>query len=207
MLALAILSTSTWVQAADPTEPVIVTATRTPQIADASVAPVIVISRQELQQNPDADIADILQMYAGIEIGRNGGPGQTASFFIRGTNSNQTLVMINGVKINPGTIGNAALQNINLSMIDHIEVVLGPHSTLYGSEAIGGVINIITKQRKKDGTDFNVGVSGGSYNTRSIRLGADNRTGDRSAGIQISGTRSDGFPTGPIPPSTVVIKT
>lgn len=195
MLALAILSPSTCVLAADPTAPVIVTATRTPEIADASVAPVIVISRQELQQNPDADIADILQTYAGIEIGRNGGPGQNASVFIRGTNSSQTLVMINGVKINPGTLGNAALQNINLSMIDHIEIVLGPRSTLYGSEAIGGVINIITKQRKKAGTDFNVGVSGGSYHTRSFQLGADNRTGDRGAGIQISGTRSDGFPT------------
>lgn len=195
ILALCTFSSPFAVHAAEPGDPVIVTATRTPQIADATVAPVIVISRQQLQQNPDADIADLLQMYAGIEIGRNGGPGQNASVFIRGANSNQTLVMIDGVKINPGTLGNAALQNINTSMIDHIEVVLGPRSTLYGSEAIGGVINIITKQRRKNGTDFNVGISGGSYNTRSFQIGADNRSDDRGAGIQISGTRSDGFPT------------
>ncbi|MEJ2390123.1 MAG: TonB-dependent receptor [Gammaproteobacteria bacterium] len=195
MLALSILSPATCVFAAASSEPVIVTATRTPQIADASVAPVIVITRQQLQQNPNADIADLLQMYAGIEIGRNGGPGQSASVFIRGANSNQTLVMIDGVKINPGTLGNAPLQNIDLSMIDHIEVVLGPRSTLYGSEAIGGVINIITRQRKKNGSDFSAAISGGSYNTRSIRISADNRKDDRAAGIQISGTRSDGFPT------------
>lgn len=195
VLALSLISAPFSVQAADQTEPVIVTATRTAQIADESVAPVIVIDQQTLQQNPGADIADILSMYAGIEISRNGGPSQTTSMFIRGAESNQTLVMIDGVKINPGTIGGAALQNIDLSMIDHIEVVKGPRSTLYGSEAIGGVINIITKHRKTDGSDYSAAVSGGSYGTKGLRLGAHNHTGDRGAGIEASYVKSDGFPT------------
>jgi len=195
VLALAVLSASFAATAAEQTDPVIVTATRTAQIADESVAPVIVIDRQTLEQNPGADVADILRMYAGIEIGRNGGPGQTTSVFIRGAESNHTLVMIDGVKINPGTLGVAALQNIDLSMIDHIEVVKGPRSTLYGSEAIGGVINIITKRRKTDGSDFSAAVGGGSYNTREMRLAADNHVDDRGAGIEISGIKSDGFPT------------
>ena len=195
MLALSILSSSFIANAAEQTAPVIVTATRTAQIADESVAPVIVIDQQTLMQNPGADIADVLRMYTGIEISRNGGPGQTTSMFIRGADSNHTLVMIDGVKINPGTIGGAALQNIDLSMIDHIEVVKGPRSTLYGSEAIGGVINIITKRRTQDGSAYSAAVSGGSYGTQEMRLAAYNHTGDRGAGIEISGIKSDGFPT------------
>ena len=195
MLALSALSASFAATAAEQTAPVIVTATRTAQIADASVAPVIVIDQQTLQQNPGADIADILRMYTGIEISRNGGPGQTTSMFIRGADSNHTLVMIDGVKINPGTIGAAALQNIDLSMIDHIEVVKGPRSTLYGSEAIGGVINIITKRRKTDGSDFSAAAGGGSYGTKQIRMSAHHHTADRGAGIEVSKIKSDGFPT------------
>ena len=195
VLALSLISSSFAVYAADQTEPVIVTATRTAQIADESVAPVIVIDQQTLQQNPGADIADILRMYSGIEISRNGGPGQTTTMFIRGANSNHTLVMIDGVKINPGTIGGAPLQNIDLSMIDHIEVVKGPRSTLYGSEAIGGVINIITKRRKTDGSDYSAAVTGGSYGTKELRLAAHNHNGDHGAGIEVSKVKSDGFPT------------
>jgi vitamin B12 transporter len=195
MLALSVVTSPVAVHAADQTEPVIVTATRTAQIADESVAPVIVIDSQTLMQNPGADLADVLRMYSGIEISRNGGPGHTTSMFIRGAESNHTLVMIDGVKINPGTIGGAALQNIDLSMIDHIEVVKGPRSTLYGSEAIGGVINIITKRRKTDGSDYSAAVGGGSYATKELRLSAHNHKDDRGAGIEASYVKSDGFPT------------
>jgi vitamin B12 transporter len=195
VLAFSVVTTTFAAQAAEQTEPVIVTATRTAQIADASVAPVIVIDQQTLQQNPGADIPDILRMYTGIEVARSGGPGQITSLFLRGTNSTQTLVMIDGVKMNSGTAGIAALQNIDLSTVDHIEVVLGPRSTLYGSEAIGGVINIITKRRTKDGSDYSAAVGGGSYNTKQIRLAAHNHADDRGAGIEASYTKSDGFPT------------
>jgi len=195
VLAISLVPPSIAAHAAEQTAPVIVTATRTAQIADTSVAPVIVIDQQTLQQNPGADVTDILRMYTGIEIGRYGGPGQTTSLFIRGTNSTQTLVMIDGVKMNSGTAGIAALQNIDLSTIDHIEVVLGPRSTLYGSEAIGGVINIITKRRTEDGSDYSVAAGGGSYNTQEMRLAAHHHADGRGAGIELSYARSDGFPT------------
>lgn len=194
-----VLSVCSWpyiaIAAESSSEPVIVTATRTAQTADASVAPVIVIDQQTLAQNPGADIADILRMYTGIELSRNGGPGQTTSLFIRGADSNQTLVMIDGVKINPGTIGSASIQNIDLSMVDHIEVVKGPRSTLYGSDAIGGVINIITKRHTTEGSSYSVAASGGSFGTYEARFSAYNKTGDSSAGIEISNVNSDGFPT------------
>ncbi|MBI1424575.1 MAG: TonB-dependent receptor [Gammaproteobacteria bacterium] len=195
VLAISVVTASHAAHAAEQTEPVIVTATRTAQIADQSVAPVIVIDRQALERNPGADLTDLLRMYTGIEIGRYGGPGQTASIFLRGTNSTQTLVMIDGVKLNSGTAGVAAIQNIDPSVVDHIEVVMGPRSTLYGSEAIGGVINIITKRQTVDGSQYSAAAGGGSYGTRDIKLAAHNHQGDSGAGIEAGYTKSNGFPT------------
>ena len=143
---------------AEEQQPIIVTATRTAQTADETISPVIVISRENLETQTGAEIADILHHYAGIDIGRNGGPGQQTSIFIRGANSNHTLVMIDGININPD-IGNAPLQNIRLDMIERIEIIKGPRSTLYGSQAIGGVINIITR-KAKEGSHYEVHASG-----------------------------------------------
>ena len=92
---------------------VTVTATRTALTADQEVAPMIVITAQQIQMSGAQAIGDLLQQYAGLDIASNGGPGQPTSLFLRGTNSNQTLVMINGVKINPADGSGAALQNIH----------------------------------------------------------------------------------------------
>ncbi|HEY1992277.1 MAG TPA: TonB-dependent receptor plug domain-containing protein [Gammaproteobacteria bacterium] len=123
-----------------------VTATRTPLIADQEVAPVIVIGPEQLQLQQGQDVAAVLRQYAGLDLAANGGAGQPASLFLRGTNSDHTLVMIDGVKINPDNGFGSALQNIRLSDVARIEIVKGPRAALYGSDAIGGVINIITKQ-------------------------------------------------------------
>ena len=177
---------------AEEQTPIIVTATRTAQTADETIAPVIVIDRSEIENNPGAEVSDLLRMHAGIDIGRNGGPGQTTSIFIRGTESNHTLVMIDGIKINPGTIGTAAIQNIRLDMIERIEIVKGPRSTLYGSDAIGGVINIITR-RGKEGSHYQVNASHGSYKTTSLGFSADNKVDDRAAGINVNIEKSKGY--------------
>jgi vitamin B12 transporter len=115
--------------------PVVVTASRIPEVADEALAPVIVIPREQIERSQATDVADLLRFEAGIDIGRNGGPGQAASVFLRGTNSNHALVLLDGVRINPGTIGGAALQNISPALIERIEVVEGPRSALYGSDA------------------------------------------------------------------------
>ena len=170
----------------------IITASKTAQIADKTLAPVIVISRDEISRSRASDVADLLRFHAGLDIGRNGGAGQATSVFIRGTESNHTLVMIDGVKINPGTIGGAALQNISPDSIERIEIVKGPRSTLYGSEAIGGVINIITKQPEK--TSFSFSAEGSRYQTQhaSSSLGYVNK--NIHAGIDLSYLNTDGFP-------------
>lgn len=180
--------------AAETVEPVVVTATRTTETADSTLSPMIIIDAETIAKNAGADIADLLREYSSIEIGRNGGAGHTTSIFIRGAESNHTLVLIDGVKINPGTIGTPAIQNIDPSVIDHIEIVKGPRSTQFGSDAIGGVINIITKRSTKLGADYSAAADAGSYNTRGFRFNALNKTAQNSAGLQISGTESSGFP-------------
>jgi len=193
---LALILTSMNLSAADSEiteqQPIIVTATKTAQTADETIAPVIVIERSEIERNPNAAISDLLRMHAGIDVGRSGGPGQQTSIFIRGAESNHTLVMIDGVKINPGTIGTAAIQNIDLNMIERIEIVKGPRSTLYGSDAIGGVINIITREGK-EGSQYNIKAGYGSFNTRSLGVSAHNKMGDRAAGIDINIKKTDGY--------------
>ena len=175
--------------------PVIVTATRTAQIADQALAPVIVIDRATIERSAAVDVADLLRFHAGIDLGRNGGPGQATSMFIRGTDSNHALVMIDGVKINPGTIGGAALQNISPEMIDHIEIVKGPRSSLYGSEAIGGVVNVITRRGGADGAQGNFAVGAGSYGTRTFSVGTHYGSDQLRVGFDANGFGTDGFPT------------
>ena len=151
-LAVAAACASGPVLAQDELEETVITATRTPVALDAVDAPVIVITRQDIERSMATDISEILQGHAGLEIARNGGPGQTTSLFTRGTESNHTVVLIDGVRINPGTIGGAALQNIAPESLERIEIVKGPRSSLYGTDAIGGVVQLFTRgAAKKDG--------------------------------------------------------
>lgn len=191
-LTASLLFISSAVAAAEP--PIIVTATRTAQIADQALAPVIVIDRDQIEHSQAVDTAELLRLHAGLDIGHNGGPGQATSLFMRGTDSNHVLVMVDGVKINPGTIGGAALQNIDPDLIERIEIVKGPRSTLYGSEAVGGVINIITR-RAATGLDSNAYVGAGRYDTRKAGVGVHKGSDDYRAGIDIGYTDTAGFPS------------
>ena len=192
-LCLAFSSSAFGDEVVDLGGPITVTATRTRLSADQEVAPVIVITAQQIQMSGALTIGDLLQQYAGFDIARNGGPGQPTSLFLRGTNSNQTLVMINGVKINPADGSGAALQNIHLNDIERIEIVKGPRAALYGSDAIGGVINIITKQASQ-GTHYGAYMGTGRYGTYANGGHFDYGRGDSSAGISADNYHTDGFP-------------
>lgn len=180
-------------QQAGGQQPIVVTATRTAQTADATLAPVVIVDRADIERQPGAGVAELLRGAPGVTISRNGGPGQQTSIFIRGAESNHTLVMIDGVKINPGTIGTAAVQNIDPSTIERIELVKGPRSTLYGSDAIGGVINIITRRSEEDGTHYTASLGGGSFGTGSASVSGFHREGDKAAGLTLAAHTSDGI--------------
>ena len=177
------------------TEPVVVTATRTARTADASLASVQVISRDEIERAQAGDVADLLRFFAGVDVARNGGPGQATSVFIRGAESNHTLLLIDGVKVNTGTDGGAPWQNIDPALIERIEIVRGPRSTLYGSEAIGGVIQIFTRKPPASGVSESGGIGIGSNNTLRADGSISGRRGRYRGGLGLSYYGTDGFQT------------
>ncbi len=192
-LAVSVACATQAVRAQDDLEETIVTATRTPRPIDTVGTPVIVISRNDIERSMATDVSEILQQQAGLEIARTGGPGQTTSLFTRGTESNHTVVLVDGVRINPGTIGGAALQNIAPESLERIEIVKGPGSSLYGTDAIGGVVQLFT--RGADKTGVSAGANYGSNATEQV-FGDAAWSGDRvKLGVGGGYTESDGMPT------------
>ena len=179
--------------AQDDLEETIITATRTPVPLDSLGAPVIVITRSDIERSLASDVSELLQQHAGLEIARNGGPGQTTSLFTRGTESNHTVVLIDGVRINPGTIGGAALQNIAPESIERIEIVKGPRSSLYGTDAIGGVVQLFTRGAAKNGVS--AGATYGTDHTRQLFSDAAVSAGKFRFGFGGSYAASSGMPT------------
>ena len=173
-------------------EPVVVTATRTENPARETLASVDLVAGNELLMRPAADLGDALRFLPGVEVARLGGAGQQTSLFVRGTESNHVLVLMDGLRINPGTIGTAAVQNVAPEFVERIEVVKGPRSTLYGSDAIGGVINVITRDAE-DGSSVQAGY--GSFDTATASFAAGFGGGNAGATIAASWQDSAGFPT------------
>lgn len=126
--------------------PVVVTATRMPETAEQTLASVTVIERDEIERRQSRTMTEVLRGLPGVAISQSGGPGQPTSVFLRGTESDHTLVLIDGVKVGSATLGTTPWQNIPVERIERIEIVRGPRSSLYGSEAIGGVIQIFTRK-------------------------------------------------------------
>lgn len=183
-------------QSLNPINPVIVTATRTPKSGNDVLADYTYISREEIENSGQSSLADLLQQQRGIQISSTGGAGNTASVYVRGTNNGQTLVLIDNVKIDT-TSGGAAWNAIPLSLIDHIEIIYGPQSTFYGSDAMGGVIQIFTK---KGGGPTQIEASSGygTYNTsinNASIYGSLGKEGQTNYSIGLSQENSAGFNT------------
>ncbi len=177
----------------DPLNEIIVTATRVAEPASLALEPVLIIDRAELEDSVAIDLGDVLRYHAGLDIGRNGGPGQPLSLFIRGTNSDQSIVMIDGVRINSGTQALAPLMNLSPELFDRVEIVEGPRSTIYGTDAIGGVVNLITRTNGASGADAMLDY--GRYGTGEFALDGNYTSGGSSAQAALTGQQSAGFPT------------
>lgn len=175
-------------------EPIIITATRTAQTADETLASVTVISRKDIERRQARSVEDLLRGTQGISIANSGGPGKNTSVFIRGTESDHVLVLIDGVRAGSATSGGAAYSNIPIEQIERIEIVRGPKSSLYGSEAIGGVIHIMTRKGgNKKGFTPNFSIGGGSYGTFNGSAGLSGRSRRGWFSMNISGKETDGF--------------
>jgi len=178
--------------AQSPEDTVVVTATRFPQTRTQTLQPVNVITAEDIARSGQQTLVEVLQTLGGVETASTGGPGQPSSVFMRGANSGHTLVLIDGMRIGSATLGTTAFENIPLSQIERIEVVPGHLSSLYGSDAIGGVIQIFTKSgRYAPASSITAGV--GTYNTRNV-AGSVNRTvGDTDFNLILGYFETDGF--------------
>ena len=172
--------------------PVVITGTRIEQPLSKALTSVSVITRQEIERFQSLTLADFLQGEAGFEFGRNGGPGMTTSFFLRGQDSINAVVMIDGVRSQVDALGSLQLLDLPLSQIERIELLRGNASALYGDAAIGGVISITTRNGK--GTPAGYGsVSYGSRNSLDASVGYGGKADDYRFNVQAGIKKTDGF--------------
>ncbi len=170
---------------------VLVTATRTEQRLADSLPSATVITRGQIEAAQTPELIELLGRQAGIEFARTGGAGSQASLFLRGTNSSQTLVLIDGVRLNTALTGAAALGGVSVDSIERIEIVRGNLSSLYGSEAVGGVIQIFTRGADRSGLE--IGGELGSGDGRAASLYAAARFDGGSIALSAGGRRSSPF--------------
>lgn len=132
-----------------PFETLVVTAARGEQRLADALRDVVVIPRDRIEQSGAISLAELLQRHAGVEFRGTGGPGQPSGLFLRGANAAQTLVLVDGLRVGSATVGTTSIEHIPLDLVERVEVVKGPLSSLYGADAIGGVVQVFTRAAAK----------------------------------------------------------
>ncbi|MBX3632597.1 MAG: TonB-dependent receptor [Simplicispira sp.] len=175
----------------------VVTATRTEQPLSDLVADVSIVDRETIEASGATGVADVLARLPGIEITRNGGIGNATSVYLRGAESRFTAVYIDGVRVDSQSTGGALWEQIPLGQIERIEVLRGPAAAVYGSDAIGGVVQLFTRKGEGAAAPF-VGVGLGSQGTRKLETGVSGSAGPDKAldySLGLAQARSSGFDT------------
>lgn len=194
--AFAVLSlASAYAQAADVSlAPIMVTATRQSQRVDQLLSDVTVIEHEAIEQAGVANLTDLLARQPGVEVVSNGGPGTASDVRIRGTESTHTVVLLDGMRVGSATLGTISWSRIPLSQIDHIEILRGPASSLYGSDALGGVIQIFTKHGENSTPlAMNAEIAAGSYGTNSSAVGMSGAQSGFRYSLNTSKFQTSGF--------------
>lgn len=193
LLAAILSALSPLASAADNEIPgeIVVTATRIEQPLNKTLASTTVITQEDIRNSQASDVPTILRSLAGVEVAQNGGIGKPASLFLRGSNDTQVLVLLDGVRINSATLGTTSVEHLMLDQVERIEVVRGNVSSLYGSEAIGGVIQIFTKHGR-GAPAFNVSEGVGSHGTQRVAAGLGGSVENTDFSVQVSRFNTDG---------------
>jgi len=173
-------------------DPVVVTAARSPQLLSDLIADVTYIGPDEIARAGAQSLAELLQRQPGVQIVVNGPPGSTSGAFLRGANTNQTLVLIDGLRVGSSSSGTPPLEAIPLDLIDHIEILRGPAASLYGADAIGGVIQVFTRSAGK-GLAANATAGYGTYATSLVSGGASGTVDPWRLVVQAGHRQSAGF--------------
>jgi len=182
---------------ADTIETVVISATRTEQPLEKTGASLTLITSKDLQTQQTVALTDILKEVPSLIVNRNGGLGQPASISLRGGEAGQTIVLIDGIRVNdPSTTDDsaaAALGDLLVNNIERVEVLRGPQSTLYGSDAIGGMINIVTKRGSDGPFRLNGSVEGGSFGTFHANVAANGSAGGVEYGAALNYLTTSGI--------------
>ncbi|WP_047540816.1 TonB-dependent receptor domain-containing protein [Methylotenera versatilis] len=191
-LASVAFNASTFADEAASLDDTIVTASRTSESLSKTLADVSVIDRAQIERAGQSSLVEILQTQPGIEITNTGGAGKSSGIFMRGTNTSHVLVLVDGVRFNSATTGTTAFENLPVALIDRIEILRGPAASLYGQDAIGGVIQIFTKKGSGK-PQFYASVGYGTYDTKTAEAGVHGTINDTSFAFGISSQDTDGF--------------
>jgi vitamin B12 transporter len=190
LLALAAFSCAA--QAQNKLDTVVTTATRTPQRLAEVLADLTVITRADIERQAAASLGDLLRNSGCAEMVRNGGAAATTSLYLRGAETRHTLVLVDGVRMDSQATGGASWQGIPLAQIERVEVLKGPASAIYGSDAVGGVVQIFT--RKGGGkTSVDLGLGLGNLGTHKLDGGVYGAAGIFDYAVSLAAERSDGF--------------
>lgn len=173
--------------------PVVVTATRQPTRSNELLADVSVLTRADIEQAGHGSLEALLAQEAGVEFTANGGPGTNSSVFLRGANGRHTLVLIDGLRMGSATSGDVAFSRLPLSQIERIEILRGPASSLYGADAIGGVIQIFTRQGQSGPARVAVMAGIGSQGTAATEASVSGGDTHWSYALSAGWQESDGF--------------
>jgi vitamin B12 transporter len=176
--------------AVDP-ERIVVTGSREPVPAGQLAGDLVVIDAEQIRASTADSIEDLLRREAGLQMSRNGGPGASAGLMIRGAGVGNTLVLVDGVRVGSATLGQVEFEGLNLAMVERIEVLRGPGSSLYGADGAGGVIQIFT--RRGDGTTrVGAWLAAGQYGAAEAALNASGRIGAFDLAGSLSHEQLDG---------------
>ena len=178
-------------ETAQAIEKIIVTANRIEQSHFNALTSITVITRDEIALSSVDSVADLLRTSNGIQLSHNGGAGQATSLFTRGTNSGHTLVIIDGQRISSATLGSVEFANLSLDQIERIEIIKGPRAALWGSDAIGGVIQIFTRQLDAKELNFTLGV--GNEQQQQASLSTAIAHGDGATTFTLATQSSEGY--------------
>lgn len=177
-----------------PAPDFVVTATRSPLAISQAGSAISVITSEEIEKESPKSPVDVLRRVPGVTITETGGPGSTTTVRLRGADSGQTLVLIDGIRVNDPAANSGEFDFSNLAAVDieRIEVLRGPQSAIYGSDAMGGVINIITRKGRGE-PRVRLSMEGGSYGTKAGRAAVSGSTGPVSYAFSTTGFDSAGF--------------
>jgi vitamin B12 transporter len=178
--------------AADQFAAVVVTATRIPTRTSEVLSDISVIEREDIERAGNASLPDLLKTLPGVQTTSSGGPGASGTLSLRGTNSTHALVLVDGQRISSATLGTTAIEHLPLEQIERIEILRGPAASLYGSDAIGGVIQIFTRHGEGAPTPT-LFFGAGRYGTVVSSAAYGGRSGDTRFHVQIGQERSTGF--------------